>query len=445
MISTCPSQVIEHQPQTGRPHHHGVGWARNLPTDVVRLMERLQQEDASELSCEDLEPVLVVAKAAVTVSTRAEDIMQQFPKLNHARAAEVGRLALLHQHHSCTSLCKSSEFAGQLCNKFFPQLPSLFCLVARTPFLNKEGQKKVEDMYAIHVKIQQQLRNHSIVPGQNNTATLVTLLETVADPPQPLPNDEGFTWQGVVFPNGPVLHNMHQRCLQYGRSPREVHLLSLYHMSLLTRRHAKYYPVRSVSEAYIAKFNPIILLATQSNIEVDIITHTPHTWFYYMTKSGESQTSLRSSQRELVSRGENDNAVRLGEMLTAKKREVTLGEAFFLLDPQLSLTSSNVVVRFVTTSHHPAGVEDGGVLKRPDQTVVVNYASRFKTIMNGWCSLIISGHCGHLQSPWASSLPGIDQGLQRRSNGRIGSIEMFLSSHQQTCHQTLPFCQQRWC
>ena len=340
-------------------------------------MHKLQNEDAFQLSCTDLEPVVAVAKGAVTVSTKADDILLQFPKFTRARAEEVETLVLRHQQHHCTPLCENSVFPGQKCNKFFPQLPSLFCLMARTPFLDKAGQRRLEDIYEIHVNLQKKLRSVIIPPGQDNTTSLVTLLDTLADPPKHLPNDGGFSWHGVIFPNGPVLDMFHQRCLSYGRSPGEVDLLCVYHMSLLTRRHAKYYPRRLVSEVYIVKYNPILLLATQANNEVDIITHSPNVWFGYMAKTGDSQTSLRSSQRELISRGEIETGAHIERMIEAKKREVALGEVFCLIDPEMNLASSNATVRYVLISYHPAGVDTGGVLVHPNQAVLVNYSSRY--------------------------------------------------------------------
>ena len=90
-------------------------------------------------------------------------------------------------------------------------------------------------------------------------------------------------------------------------------------MSLLTRRHAKYYPKRLVSEVYTVKYNPILLLATEANNKVDIITHSPQVWFGYMAKTGHSQASLKSSQRDLVSRGEVENAEQIAKMVKAEK------------------------------------------------------------------------------------------------------------------------------
>ena len=352
-----------------------MAWSRNLPPDVSNLLHRLQQEDAYQLGIAQLEPILAVAKAAITVSVDVNDILQQFPKLTSSLAAEVARLALSHQRHHCTSQCESSLFPGQNCQKFFPRLPCLFSLVARTPLLNKTGRETLDNIYAIHVKLQGILRSLDPGPQHNNTAALVSLLEKVADHPQPLPDEGGFTWAGATFLNGPVMQYTRQKCEQYGQSLKDIVLLTLYHMSLLTRRHAKYLPKRSVSEVYVANYNPILLLATQSNLELDLITHTPHNWFSYMTKSGNCQTTMQIIQRELEE-GEHIHARHLAQMTIDKKREVTLGEAFSLIDPHLSLFSSNVSVKFLVTGYHPVGVEHGEVLKSPQQSVVVNYVSR---------------------------------------------------------------------
>ena len=375
-FNTSISQVIEHQTHTGRGHQHGVGWARNLSPSVVQLFHRLQKEDAHQLGRGDLEPVVAIGRASITVSTMPEDIVQQFPKLSLLQATEAGRLALAHQWHHCTESCESSVFPGQLCNKFFPQLPSLFPLVATTPLLGKEGQQRLEAIYEIHTRMQNLLRNRNLTQEEDSVASLLNLLKSLANPPEPLPNEEGFTWHSVVFPNGSQLQRFLFDCQPYGRTPGDVLLLSLYHMSLLTRRHAKYIPVRSVADVCIAKYNPIVLLATHANMEVDLILHTPAVWFKYMTKTGASQSSLKSSQSQLSSRGDNINGLRVSEMIEAKKREVTLGENFCLLDPQLSLASSNVTTKYVNTKFYPAGVDVGGVLQKPNQAVVMNYTSR---------------------------------------------------------------------
>ena len=149
--------------------------------------------------------------------------------------------------------------------------------------MDKAGQATLDSIYSIHVRLQDCLRRLSIGPEHNTPATLVSLLKQVADPPELVPGGGGFSWGDVTFPSGPLMQYMFRQCQQYAKTPGDVVLLQVYHMSLLTRRHAKYFPKRSVSEVYIANYNPVILLATKSNMEVDVITHTPNTWFSYMT------------------------------------------------------------------------------------------------------------------------------------------------------------------
>ena len=85
---------------------------------------------------------------------------------------------------------------------------------------------------------------------------------------------------------------------------------------------------------------------------------------------------MRRSQVEIAAMGDVDNSSKLERLIQAKKREVTLGEAFFLVDPQLHLVSSNVEVKWICTSCLPLGSDDQGVLKRKDQSVVLNYMAR---------------------------------------------------------------------
>ena len=165
-----------------------MGWARDLSSTTTDLLNRLQNEDAHQLEYWELDPVVSLGKAAVTVATVDSDLSLQFPKLTPSMAKEATRLAVLHQRHHCSSLCKVSLFPGQECNKFFPRLPSLLCLVARTPLLNKEGQSMMANIYAIHVRLQRYLRGLSISPEHNQVASLLSLLKKVADPPEVLPS-----------------------------------------------------------------------------------------------------------------------------------------------------------------------------------------------------------------------------------------------------------------
>ena len=105
-------------------------------------------------------------------------------------------------------------------------------------------------------------------------------------------------------------------------------------------------------------------------MEIDLVLHTPTVWYNYMTKSGTSQSSLRRSLSQLASRGDATNKERVIEMMKEKKREVSLGEVFCRVDPELSLASKNVPVKYVNTNRLSAHL--GG----PLQAVVRDYLAR---------------------------------------------------------------------
>ena len=83
-------------------------------------------------------------------------------------------------------------------------------------------------------------------------------------------------------------------------------LLGLYHSTLLLRHRPRFHPKRQVCEAWVASFNPWVLIAHQSNHEVDILVATPHKVVKYMTK-GFRQASLARAVEELRERGRRCN------------------------------------------------------------------------------------------------------------------------------------------
>ena len=94
-------------------------------------------------------------------------------------------------------------------------------------------------------------------------------------------------------------------------------------------------------EVFLAKFNPWAMLAMKSNMEIDLVSHTPEALERYVTK-GSQQRSLHLAIRELEERGSRQDlrtADRLGDEVRAGRHEVSLAEAFHLLDPQLHLTA----------------------------------------------------------------------------------------------------------
>ena len=211
---------------------------------------------------------------------------------------------------------------------------------------------------------------------EDNTATLLSLLRQLGEQPVTLSDHSGFYWQGLNFRRTPDLKTVLLKCEEFSKNQDDIVLLGLYHLSLMTRRHAKFYPARRVSEVFTVKYNPLVLLAAEANCEVDLILHTPHSWFDYMTKNAVNQGMLKNSQQEIFERGDVDISTTLESLVKKMKREVTLGEALFLIDPALKVSSTNVDVKWVSTSFFPLGEDAPGVLKRAAQSVVLNYCSR---------------------------------------------------------------------
>ena len=56
----------------------------------------------------------------------------------------------------------------------------------------------------------------------------------------------------------------------------------------------------------------------------------------------------------------------------------------------MQVASSNATVRYVLTSYHPAGIDAGGVLRHPNQALVVNYTLRYERF------LISSSECSNV-------------------------------------------------
>ena len=349
---------------------------KNLPESTTQLISKLQQENAFALTSSQLAPVVAVGRSALTVSTTADDILSQFPQLSPVQSDTVARMSLSLQQHSCSDRCTNHGIPGQVCKGFFPQLPSLFSLVARTPLLDDPGKERLSTIDGIHTRLQELLRTHTMARQEDNIATLLSLLRQLGEQPVALPDQSGYSWQSLNFASSPDLQAVLLKCEEFSDKQDDIALLGLYHLSLMTRRHAKYYPARRVSEVYTVKYNPLVLLATEANCEVDLLLHTPHTWFDYMTKTAVNQGMLKNSQKEVFERGDVDISATLECLVENKKREVTLGEAFFLLDPQLKLSSTNVDVKWVSTGYYPMGEDAPGVLKRAAQSVVLNYCSR---------------------------------------------------------------------
>ena len=93
------------------------------------------------------------------------------------------------------------------------------------------------------------------------------------------------------------------RCAELGRDDDEVLLLDVYHFLASVRSYAKFMPSRLCSEAFVIQFNPTVLLATSSNGEIDMMTHSPAKVEAYMCKGSRGSASLAKAADELEERG----------------------------------------------------------------------------------------------------------------------------------------------
>ena len=391
-------QVVEHQSSSGLPHAHGVGWTRGLSPELSSLLGRLQKNNAVGLSREELRPVVLLAKRMTTVSTCPKLLKSQFPSLTEIQAQEVSALALKLQVHPCSSSCeKRIPAEGQQCCMFFPKLPSLIAIVATTPPSGDQYRLRLEKIENFQIKVQEELRRiagnpdgHLTEEQGDHIKTLCSLIRTVEDSPAS-DGSGGLVFAGTIVPGGEETDGLRNELKSLGVSSAEdLDLMVCYHFTLLTRRHNKYLPVRTVEESFIVSYNPWILLATKANGEAELITHTLSSVFRYVTK-GTDPFILKSYAQELRKRRDNkreeDMANYLERLVKASEgtndrsqympRVVTLGEAFRLLDPRMTLSSSNGPSVVFISCAVVADPTPSRILKSEHQAKVRDYMRKY--------------------------------------------------------------------
>ena len=115
------TRVTEFQSNTGFPHVHAIRY-RHLSTRVDNLLGLLQ--GGNWLTEVELEPLLELAVGAVTASTGADDLLDQFPGLTPALAVRAAEAAKKYQVHvRCTESCVPGRGdTDQTCRFYFPAL-----------------------------------------------------------------------------------------------------------------------------------------------------------------------------------------------------------------------------------------------------------------------------------------------------------------------------------
>lgn len=279
---------------------------------------------------------------------------------------------------------------------FFPKLPSLIAIVATTPPTSDQHRLRLEKIENFQIKVQEELRRISGNPDGHLTEeqgdhikTLCSLIRTVGDSPLS-DGSGGLVFAGTIVPGGEETDGLRNELKSLGVSSAEdLDLMVCYHFILMTRRHNKYLPVRTVEESFVVSYNPWVLLATRANGEAEIITHTPSSVFRYVTK-GTDPFILKSYAQELRNRRDNKREEDMAKYLEKRvknskdtnnksqemPRVVTLGEAFRLLDPRMSISSTNgtsVVFISCTIVRDPTSSR---ILKSENQASLRDYMRR---------------------------------------------------------------------
>ena len=91
----------------------------------------------------------------------------------------------------------------------------------------------------------------------------------------PIPLDGGgFYWGGVEIQNSPWLQFHLTKCKEFTDIQADWTLLGVYHCLTSIWHHSKLMLERTVEEAFVVAYNPLILLTTMANHHLDLVTHT---------------------------------------------------------------------------------------------------------------------------------------------------------------------------
>ena len=344
---------------SGWAHVHGVGWRQIDGTEIIfhkmhkgMILYELEKEQ-----------IINLAKTISCVSLSAERIASLFPDLSGPRAEQIVSLASRLQYHNCTSKCLSEKKPD--CWQNFPHEPSSETLLASPPLVDLVGRnvKKqlVREAGKIKESVKQVLRRIT-ARGELNITSLQTVLEqAIGDVTETI---DGFSWSGGFFPITTQRFDNH--CIDFWRivllerydypDRNMLNLLALYHTSLSISCSKNYELVhqRNVDEVWVAEYNPYCLEELKTNMAVKLITYTPRVVVNYITKGkgrkmGDDENSSLASVVNALKRVEKPLAERLIKRVKDMV-EVCQAEALFRIDPNLSMSSTNVPITWINSS-----------------------------------------------------------------------------------------------
>ena len=343
---------------SGWVHCHGVAWQKNSLTKSAILKA---QEGEEPLSSSDKTTITDYAESILSVSISPYNLSKKFGSLNGQRAESISRLADELQEHFCTWKC-AFEKGKEGCRHYFPRLPSEYTLIAATTLRTPDPVEEEIRNYFLGecAKIKEAVASEIKKTSRaalRTTTLLQLLLKALGDVDNSLPTEGCYRWKGGIFPS-PVFHVEYRHWIEkisseHPHGDEHKYLFSIYYTALSTATRRKdqkeineLVMERDVKEAYVATYNPYLLEAMKSNMEVTLVLHTPDSVLHYITKSSKPPKSQSETSRKL-----NDGSVsQATKNRIEAMREVSEAEAFFRLDPELTLRETNMPVEWINTA-----------------------------------------------------------------------------------------------
>ena len=336
----------------GLAHAHGLVWQRDSQAkQAILKMQRGELVDGMEV-----DDVCHLVNTTVTASLIAENLKADFPDLNDDRSRDIVRLAKRVQSHSCEQKCEMQN-DDDGCLYHFPRLPAestIICSPIGNTMDKKEAwylQKQCRKMKINVRAVLERLNRNGELQDTTLTQVLLQALGPVDDH-----GPDGAGWyefkNGGLFPQCLRVERWIQQLQSEGHPYPIMH--ALYNTALCTATwHVEgelVYQIvlkRAVREAYTVDYNPYLLEAMRSNMEVRYVTHTPHLLINYVTKA-EDKPNIERVIEDIKKAGGTVTGARIASQ-TQDYRKVSLPEAFFRIDTRLTLSNTNVQVNFVNT------------------------------------------------------------------------------------------------
>ena len=345
---------------SGWVHCHGVAWRRHGEAKTAFA----KVHNGEVLTREDERHLCNLAASSLSVRLSPTKLKVKFTDLDDHRAEDIISVARHLQVHTCTAKCDWDD-GREGCYYLFPRLPSEYFLITAvppngsTPFEIEERNFFLKECEKIKNSVCRTILSLKDSGKLNTTNLLQLLLEAIGDVDVELPNQGCYKWKAGIFPQGRTFEEWQQIIgSKHPHKARHKILFAVYYTALSTATRIspetealinELVLVRDVYEVFVATYNPYLLEAMRSNMEVNLVLYTPEVVLKYITKRKKTSSTQLATVRELK---HDDTFAHRRDIINRLKhmREVTEAEAYFRLDPDLTLSSTNLSVEWVNTA-----------------------------------------------------------------------------------------------